>query len=371
MGKLSLSLLLLVSALPAHAQSINIDFQPASSTLGVPTPNYGGSSDAPGVWNVVTTVAASNLRRWDGLSTGVSVRLSDPEGGCQAPLSNPFFAFDAAGTSGQDSALLDDFYLPNDFFPRCTFQGLAPGEYVVDTIFTRHCPADARVNVVGSPDGEEIIDGRWTGAYEVGKTFARHRKTVTDGTIRIDIALDLGHGGEYLHLSGVQLDMEEQELPGVPVCFGDGSAGNCPCSNNGQAGHGCQNSAGTGGAVLFATGTANPDTVVLHSSGERATALSIFLQGNAVILPVTYGDGLRCTGGTLRRLYTKTASGGEAFAPGPGDPSISDRSAGLGVPIPPVGRRYYQVWYRDGNPGFCGPPTGDSFNVTNAVRIDW
>src|SRR5689334_2034118 len=37
-------------------------------------------------------------------------------------------------------------------------------------------------------------------------------------------------------------------------CEGDGSLAPCPCANNGQSGHGCQNSAGTGGALLTASG---------------------------------------------------------------------------------------------------------------------
>ena len=107
------------------------------------------------------------------------------------------------------------------------------------------------------------------------------------------------------------------------------------------------------------------------SFGRLANALSIFFQGNASIAPVVYGDGLRCTGGTLRRLYTKGASGGEASAPGAGDPSITVRSAQLGVPIPSEGRRYYQVYYRDANQGFCPSPQGSTFNVSSAVKINW
>jgi hypothetical protein len=161
--------------------------------------------------------------------------------------------------------------------------------------------------------------------------------------------------------------------PGVPYCFGDGSGPACPCANNGFPGHGCENSAATGGARLAAEGTTSPDTLELGSSGELSTAPSIFLQGDASIAPVTFGDGLRCAGGTLKRLFVKVASGGTVAAPdfGAGDPTISQQSANLGDPIAPGSIRYYQVYYRDPDPTFCASPPGDSWNVSNGLRVMW
>src|SRR5207245_658482 len=99
----------------------------------------------------------------------------------------------------------------------------------------------------------------------------------------------------------------------------------------GFLGNGCENSAGTGGALLYPTGAAHlaNDTLVLTSTSELATATSVFLQGDLSVGPASFGDGLRCTGGTLKRMYVKIASGGNASAPAPGDPSISARSASL------------------------------------------
>ena len=151
-------------------------------------------------------------------------------------------------------------------------------------------------------------------------------------------------------------------------CFGDGTGPACPCGNNGTAGRGCNTSAATGGAQLAASGTTSPDTVVLTSSGELPTVLSIFLQGDNTISQVPFGDGLRCVAGILKRLYVKNASGGAVSAPAIGDPSITVRSAQLGDTIPAGGTRYYQVYYRDPNTGWCPSLT---FNVTNGVRIGW
>jgi hypothetical protein len=156
-------------------------------------------------------------------------------------------------------------------------------------------------------------------------------------------------------------------------CFGDGTDQFCPCYNSGAALHGCQNSAGTGGARLGATGAASlsADTVQFTCSGELPSALSIVLQGSAVIFPVNYGDGLRCAAGTLKRLFVKSASGGVVTVPQGGDPSISARSAALGDPLLYGASRIYQVYYRDPNPTYCPGPSGGTFNTSNAVAIEW
>jgi hypothetical protein len=94
----------------------------------------------------------------------------------------------------------------------------------------------------------------------------------------------------------------------------------------------------------------------------------VFIQGDLEISPVNFGDGLRCTGGSLKRLYSKNASGGTATAPSGIDPSISARSAALGSPISALQTRYYQIYYRDPVAGFC--PT-NTFNVSNGLKVIW
>jgi len=160
---------------------------------------------------------------------------------------------------------------------------------------------------------------------------------------------------------------------GIEFCFGDGSSAPCPCGNTGSSGRGCDNSATTGGALLNGVGTPSlsADTLVLTSSGERATAFSLFLQGSLAVGPLTYGDGLRCVGGTLKRLYTRNAASGVVSAPQGTEASISTRSLVLGDPIPIGGIRYYQVYYRDPSPTFCPDPPGNSWNISNARSVIW
>ena len=155
---------------------------------------------------------------------------------------------------------------------------------------------------------------------------------------------------------------------GTYFCPADGTVGLCPCVNQGGPSSGCDNSIGTGGASIVATGTTNPDTVVLTATNELPSALTIFLQGNLAIFPVTYGDGVRCVGGTVKRLYSHNASSGTVFAPQPGEASITARSAAIHVPITPGQTRYYMTYYRDMDPSFCGPQT---FNGSNAVALLW
>ena len=201
-------------------------------------------------------------------------------------------------------------------------------------------------------------------------------------TVRIGEYIDVSAGGGDLYAvwtgntgTGQQIISDSiLSVGGVtPYCYGDGSLStNCPCFNFGTYRNGCANSSNPSGAALVSTGDPLLDSVVLTSSGERPTSLSIFLQGT-IELPqgVIFGDGLRCVGGTLKRLYVKAASAGIVTAPGSGDPSIRVRSSALGDTIPSGSMRFYQVYYRDPSASFCSNPPGDTFNVSNGFRILW
>ena len=166
---------------------------------------------------------------------------------------------------------------------------------------------------------------------------------------------------------------DEGPAPFLVTCSGDASVVPCPCGNGGLPGRGCENSSGTGGALIGGSGSASlsGDTLVLAASGTKPTALCVFLQGTAHQYPVPYGDGLRCAGGNVARLYARLASGGSVAAPQGGDPSVSARSSALGLPIPTGATRHYQVQYRDAAPAFCPGPAGGTWNVTSALSVAW
>lgn len=158
---------------------------------------------------------------------------------------------------------------------------------------------------------------------------------------------------------------------GAPFCLGDGTSGNnCPCSNTSatSAEAGCLNSTGTA-ARLYANGIpdVSNDSLILIASGMPPNSPCLYFQGSAKQssgLGASFGDGLRCAGGTVIRLGTRTnsANGSSAY-PGVLEPNVSVR--GL-VPVG-GGTRYYQCWYRNAA-FFC---TASTFNVSNGYQVDW
>ncbi len=148
----------------------------------------------------------------------------------------------------------------------------------------------------------------------------------------------------------------------------------CPCGNPPSGpDRGCDNSASTGGAVLSASGIAylSSDTLLLRASGETATATSILLQGSLALGGgAVFGQGVRCVGGTLLRLFVDQAAGGSVIVPDPGDPSVSERSAALGDPLAAGATRYYLMYYRD--PVVLGGcPAASTFNATQTGKVTW
>lgn len=149
----------------------------------------------------------------------------------------------------------------------------------------------------------------------------------------------------------------------------------CPCGNPpaGGSGRGCNNTAGTGGASLSASGDAvlGADTLVFTSHNQPTTGLSLVLQSSVRVISATsFGHGLSCLGGTLLPLYVKQALAGTVVAPGGGDPAVSLRSATLGDTITAGTQRFYMVAYRDvGSLGSCAAST--AFNASAAGQVIW
>jgi hypothetical protein len=162
--------------------------------------------------------------------------------------------------------------------------------------------------------------------------------------------------------------------PMISLCDpGQAGVPACPCANPPVGpGHGCDNSSLTGGAQLSGSGLASLSADSLHfdTSGEKPTATSILLQGTSTSAGVVFGQGVRCVGGTLKRLYQATAVGGAIHVPGPGDASVSARSAFLGDPLASGATRSYAVYYRDPTV-LGGCPASSSFNVTQTGQVSW
>ena len=176
-------------------------------------------------------------------------------------------------------------------------------------------------------------------------------------------------------------DVFVRDRQGAPdftsVCdAGVGGVIPCPCGNPPSGpGQGCDNSLGTGGAVLSASGGSylSSDSLVFTSVGERPTSLSIVAQWIGFNpTGVVFGMGVRCTSGTFKRLYSKVASGGSITAPNftSGDLPVSARSAALGDSISAGQSRWYLVYYRD--PFVIGGcPATSTFNATQTGQVTW
>lgn len=147
------------------------------------------------------------------------------------------------------------------------------------------------------------------------------------------------------------------EVVPLAFCFGDGSAASCPCGNSVTpgSGQGCQNSTGIG-AILSASGTTQPNTLVLTCAGVPTNELCTLVESSANASPGgIVGDGIGCLGAVNpQRAVKKFAEGGAV--------SFGVHSA------PPGQMRFYQVSYRDPAALFCPPATT---NRSNALQILW
>ena len=146
--------------------------------------------------------------------------------------------------------------------------------------------------------------------------------------------------------------------PGASYCTGDGLdsvvTAMCPGGNFGHPGQGCSNgNMSLGGALLSATGTTSPNTVLLHCSPLPTNALATFVQCTAST-PTGFvvGNGVSCVAGTLIRFGQQPSGSAGIFAVEAAAP-----------PVSPGTTRYYQVHYRLG-----ATPT---YNVSNGYVITW
>jgi len=184
-------------------------------------------------------------------------------------------------------------------------------------------------------------------------------------------ALGLVAGPNMLVLSQEDLDgvcsglMYNAKLTiGLPCGWKGGSVGvavictdHVGCPGSGSAtGKGCTNSTGAGAGL---TGSGVPtigdtSTFELHVDNlPTPQTIGLFFEGDSLIPPTAFGDGVRCVGGDIKRLGVVISGTGRADSGilyGPSSPGV----------------RYYQFWYRDSlGPGQSG------FNLSNAIAVAW
>jgi hypothetical protein len=151
---------------------------------------------------------------------------------------------------------------------------------------------------------------------------------------------------------------------GVGFCFGDGSSSSCPCGNAGGAGQGCANDTGVG-AELDASGSNSvaADDLVLSAS-NRPPGPGLFFQGNNAVNSgngSSFGDGLRCAGGGVRRLEIQFSNSAGGFS------TSTSASVSGGGAVSVGDTKRYQYWYRDAGTSPCS----SLFNLSNGYEITW
>jgi hypothetical protein len=150
--------------------------------------------------------------------------------------------------------------------------------------------------------------------------------------------------------------------PGEPYCFGSGVDTICACLNASpvQEQSGCVNSSGRA-ALLRGDGSASiaQNDLSLRTHGMPPAKSCILFVGTDAPnggAGALFDDGLRCAGGTTRRLGLRT-SDAQGFATwGPGLNAQGGWLAGQ--------TRYLQTWYRD-----PAGPCGRGSNLSNGYRV--
>jgi hypothetical protein len=334
-----------------RAQSFNIDVGTGNA---IPSPALGAAASQPGTWNQVQAInTVQPLSDLTGAATTVTIQRT-LGGGSD-------FYFNNSTTSGDDELLLDDGEFPLTMTPSVwTISGLSAGSYTVTTY--AWAPDSAALFSGVSVNGGPItpVGGTWTGMYQLGVTHALDTVTIPAGGT---IAVTISTYTTFATFDGLQIQQNGSAF--ASYCSGDGSGTACPCANSGSAGNGCASSVSTAGAHLAAGGSPSigSDTLVLTGT-LMPNSSALYFQGTARVnagLGAMFGDGLRCAGGTIIRLGTKTNAGGTSSYPS-GSTPISVKGANSAGAL-----RDYQCWYRNAA-AFC---TASTFNLTNAVEVTW
>jgi hypothetical protein len=234
----------------------------------------------------------------------------------------------------------------------------------------------AKVSTCGTPLDTKLAAYPAGGCPTDGTALACNDDSSACGGLQAELLFPVVAGSSYLlqlgHYPGAsggagsfEVSVVPPAEPGTAYCFCDG--GNSPCNNGGAADRGCANGSDSSGAQLMGAGIAlvGADSVTLMASGLPPGQPGLYFQGMNQVNGGSgnpFGDGLRCTGGDVRRL-------GVSFS----DASGNSDTSGFAQPISVLGgvalgdQRNYQLWYRDP----VGSPCGNLFNLSNGYAVQW
>ena len=242
---------------------------------------------------------------------------------------------------------------------------------------------DGNVAVVGAMRSDEYHAGG--GALYLFQRFGnvwvqRPKMTPSDGYMR-------GLGASVvLQSNRIVSGCPEESAPGASIeggsawyyeltpyvdyiCPGDDTGTACPCANPSPLGQsrGCRNTV-TPGSRLRLEGVPSVAANSVDLLGlDMPNASALLFQGSTQInlgAGVVFGDGLRCVGGSIRRLGTVQVAFESCSFPDALD--LTPISVRGGVSAGDL--RTYQLWYRNAVATFC---TSATFNLTNGLQILW
>lgn len=175
--------LLLLLALPATAQSFNVDVANAGTAAGTPAPVYGAAAAQPGVWNMVSGASLGPFPLVDlaGAPTGVTCVRDDALGN--------YFSYNNSLTTGYFQWLMDDAHNTGVIASGAvnyTLNGLAAGRYVVHTYAWSPLSAaqSSAVTVAGSTSpNPQYVGGALPAlnTFALGTTHAVHVVVIATG----------------------------------------------------------------------------------------------------------------------------------------------------------------------------------------------
>ncbi|MFT7676162.1 MAG: hypothetical protein ACI8QC_000130 [Planctomycetota bacterium] len=209
-------------ALPAVAQSFNIDVGQNLILWPTPSASYGAAAAQPGHWTAFNpSFSTAALEDLGGALTNVTLTTN---------VTSSVNTFPAVIASGDDQALMEDFQWSGGLgqVTSLHFEGLLPGEYQVYTYAADPASGtdNSAVSVLGSPDPVQSVSGPWTGSHQLGGSYALHTVTVSAGILDIELEGTNPFPNDRTVCNGIQLIHSDDSLgsnycsPAVPNTTG-------------------------------------------------------------------------------------------------------------------------------------------------------